>query len=244
MSAYIFYGLLGVSNMVLWGIYGDLSVEKFELRKVLRSLFFGAFWSCFLYLTDNALPPFVIALSVISLERITTEIYKALIRKEDQSKYLIPSDLKIRFHHVLKKILGVFILAVIAVAIYFVDIAISNIAIIFIVGMFNAIAGAAKDAPYEGFDKIKFFRSPVVSIAMGIFLIYAFPLVTGKFFLLAVAGGERIISEFYKKIFRGKTPGKFKGIVINESWVSERKWILPLYFLSVISLVYLLFLSN
>ena len=92
--------------MILWGLYGDLLVEKFNVLKVFRSILIAILWSILLFIINPNLPLFVVALVVISLERITTEIYKALVRQEDQGKYKIPSDLNIKVNHNLNAVLS------------------------------------------------------------------------------------------------------------------------------------------
>ena len=84
---------------------------------------------------------------------------------------------------------------------------IRDTAIGFASGSAVAVGGAIKDAPYEGFDTIRFIRSPVIGAVVG--------LVTGRLltnnplliFLIVIAI-ERIITESYK-LGRGNMPGKF-----------------------------------
>lgn len=242
MITYILSGLLGVTNMILWGLYGDLLIEKFNIWKVFRSISVGILWGILLFVVNPHLPLFIIALVVISLERITTEIYKALIRVENQDKYKIPSDLNINANPKLKLIIGLFLILLVGILVYSVEIPISKIYLILIIGFFIALGGMLKDVPYEGFDKIKFFRSPLVAIIVGVSILFLFPDISGKYFLLSVAGGERIISEFYKKIFRGRVPGKFKQKKFNKTWKKQRKKLLLLYFLDIIGLVILVFI--
>ena len=102
MLPYLLSGLLGVSNMILWGVYGDLLAEDFSALKIVRSIMLGIIWSLFLFYINPELPLVIVALSVISLERISTEIYKAFLRSEDQRKYAIPSDLRIRLNRGIK----------------------------------------------------------------------------------------------------------------------------------------------
>lgn len=242
MITYIISGLLGVTNMILWGLYGDLLVEKFNALKVLRSIVIGILWSILLFLVNPHLPFLIIALVVISLERITTEIYKALIRVENQDKYKIPSDLSIKANRKLKFAIGIFLILIIGALIYYIEIPIDKRYLILVTGFFIALGGMLKDAPHEGFDKIKFFRSPLVAIIVGLSINFLFPGISGKYFLLSVAGGERIISEFYKKIFRGRIPGKFKQKEFNKIWMKQRKKLLVLYFLDIIGLIILVFI--
>ena len=240
MIYYVVSGLLGVSNMILWGVYGDLLVERFSFVKILRSLALGMAWSILLFFVHSTLPLFIVALIVICLERITTEIYKALIRVEDQDKYSIPSDLNLKWNQTLKRFLGLLLIATLAVTVYFIEIPLNNISITIIIGLFAALTGMSKDAPYEGFKLLTFFRSPVNSIALGILLSILFPAIGGKYLLLAIAGGERILSEFYKKIFKGRIPGKFKQIEHNEAWKEKRSWVLVMYAANIIGIVFLI----
>lgn len=242
MITYIFAGLLGVINMILWGLYGDLLVEKFSVLKVFRSLALAVFWSIFIFVISPHLPLFVVALSVISLERITTEIYKALIRVEKQDKYKIPSDLNIKTNQKLKFAIGVFLIVTLGVFIYYIEIPIDKIYLTLAIGFLIAIGGMLKDAPHEGFDKIKFFRSPLVAIVVALGINYLFLNISGKIFVLSVAGGERIISEFYKKIYKGRVPGKFKQKEFSKIWIRKRKKLLVLYFLDIAGLIALVFI--
>ena len=234
---YLLAGTIGVINMVLWGLYGDLLVEKFELSKILRSLFFGIVYSIFLFFVDSRLPLFVVALIVITMERTTTEIYKALIRNESQEKYDIPSDLNLKGSRAAKRVIGYLLIAILLALFYVVDLRVPNVILLVFISIIPAIGGAAKDAPYEGFSPVKFLRTPVVSLAVGVFLIWVFPNLDPKFFLVAVPGGERIISECYKKIIRNKIPGKFKqSLRINEIWRQKRQKLLFAYALNILAL--------
>lgn len=241
MVMYIISGLIGVSNMILWGWYGDLLVEKFCILKVVRSITFGLIWSIALFIICPNLSLFVFALVVIALERFTTEIYKIFFREENQSKYIIPSNLNIKINRVTKRLIGIFVFILLFMFLYYINLNYNKICLAIFSGLFIALGGMIKDAPYEGFDKIKFFRSPLVAIFVGLCLYELFPNLDGKFFLLSIAGGERILSEFYKKIYKGRVPGKFKKIEINNSWRIKRKKILYLYFLNISGLIGLLF---
>lgn len=241
MILYIFSGLLGVINMIIWGLYGDLLVEKFSFTKILRSILIGLFWSILLFFTNPDLPLFIVALIVISLERVTTEIYKVLIRAEGQDKYKIPSDLKIELNQKLKLFLGSLLLVILGFAIYYIDLSVNKIYIIIFIGIFIAVGGMLKDAPFEGFSIIKFLRSPIIAVIIGILIAIYFPAIIGKYFLLAIAGGERIISEFYKKIYKGRIPGKFKEKELNSNWRKKRKLLLILYVANIIGLIIIFF---
>ncbi len=210
-------------------------MESFSLKKVLRSLFLGIFYSILLYIQNSQLPLFIVALNVITFERITTEIYKALLREEKQNKYLIPSDLNLKLPPSLKKLLGVLLIATIIASFWLLEIKINLYAALILAGFAPALGGMLKDAPYEGFELLKFFRSPVVGLIVGLIILKLFPGIALNHFLFAVWGGERLISECYKKIIRGNTPGKFKADAAhpkNANWVKQRVNLLVPYWLT------------
>ncbi|MEK7579005.1 MAG: hypothetical protein AAB460_00515 [Patescibacteria group bacterium] len=240
---YLFSSFLGVSNMILWGLYGDLLVENFDVKKVFRSLVFGLVAGCFFYLLNDSLPLLLVALSAIAIERLLTEMYKALWRLEDQSKYKIPSDLGIRCNVLTRRIVFLFLVLVLFFVLWNVAVTVSGIVAGLLVGLCVAIGGAMKDAPYEGFQPIKFLRSPVIALLSGLLLVFLFPNTPGLFFLLGVGGLERIVSEFYKKIVRGRIPGKFReSLKENASWRKNRKYLLVLYVTDIVALFDLLFI--
>lgn len=222
--------------MILWGLYGDLMIESFSFKKVLRSLIFGLIFSVYLYWVNSSLPLILVCFIVITFERGTTEIYKALIRDERQIKYKIPSDLGINFPRPIEKMVGY--LLILSLALFFKYTSFNlNLTVLYVIAVLTpALGGMSKDAPYEGFAKFKFFRSPMVVLLVGFFLLKFFPGYEQKYLLFALWGGERIISECYKKILSGHTPGKFKvnaNYHLKRSWEKERKILLILYLLSL-----------
>jgi hypothetical protein len=243
---YLLAGIIGVSNMIIWGLYGDLLIENFSYKKVLRSIFLGIVYSIFVFYVNSNLPLILVALIVIAFERATTEIYKALIRDERQEKYKIPSDLNVNFPRWIEKTVGVFLILLIAYFFMTTNFEI-NLLIIFIIASFlPALGGMMKDAPYEGFYPIKFFRSPFVILVVGFLLINNFSTFDQKYLLFSAWGGERLISEFYKKILNGKIPGKFKRDIhhhIKHSWKVERKILLIPYTMTVVALLTLIIFS-
>jgi len=241
LSLYIIAGIAGVINMILWGIYGDLQVETFRLHKVFRSLFFGLFAAVFIFFVDPELSLFIVALSSISIERLLTEVFKALIRTEDQGKYRIPSDLGFNIPIVLKRVFGVVFLTTVFTLIYYLEFTLNPLIVISAAGFLVAFAGMAKDAPYEGFFLFKFFRSPIITFLIGLPFLAYYGNISSIILFLSIIGGERIISEFYKKILCGKIPGKFRDdLLLNHNWKQARKKLLPLYFLSVVAIILLI----
>ena len=82
-----------------------------------------------------------------------------------------------------------------------------------LVGFFSGLAvatdGAIKDAPYEGFDLIKFFRSPVVATVEGAIQKGLFPTLNDGILFFSTIGTERLTIESYK-VLRAHMPSKFQ----------------------------------
>lgn len=79
----------------------------------------------------------------------------------------------------------------------------------FVSGLAVATGGAIKDAPYEGFDVVKFFRSPVIGGVEGALMNRFIKIEPWWMLFLAVIGTERITTEGYK-VIRAKMPMKFQ----------------------------------
>jgi hypothetical protein len=81
-----------------------------------------------------------------------------------------------------------------------------------IVGFFSglavAIGGAIKDAPYEGFDMLKFFRSPTVALVEGAAQKAFIPDLNDTILFFSTIGTERLTVETYK-VLRAHMPMKF-----------------------------------
>lgn len=243
---YITSGLIGVTNMIIWGVYGDLLIEVFSLKKVFRSLLLGVLFSIYLYWVNNQLPLILVALIVIVFERITTEIFKALIRDERQIKYKIPSDLNINFPRSIEKTIGYILIIFIAYLFKVIHFKVNLLPLFIFASFAPAIGGIIKDAPYEGFFLFKFFRSPLVVLFVGYFIFKFFPSYEQKYLLFSIWGGERIISEFYKKILTGHIPGKFKRDIhhhIKHSWKVKRKYLLIPYAMTIVAFLVLIYFS-
>jgi len=82
-----------------------------------------------------------------------------------------------------------------------------GVAVGFLSGLAVALGGAIKDSPYEGFDPVKFIRSPVIGAIEGGAINSVLPLHPAVLFL-SVIGAERITTETYK-LLRAKIPMKF-----------------------------------
>lgn len=83
-----------------------------------------------------------------------------------------------------------------------------------LVGFFSGLAvaagGAIKDAPYEGFQTLKFFRSPVVALVEGAIQKSLFPTLNDGILFFSTIGTERLTIESYK-VLRAHMPSKFAG---------------------------------
>jgi hypothetical protein len=89
-------------------------------------------------------------------------------------------------------------------------------------GFVSAIGGAWKDAPLEGFEPLKFLRSPLIAALAGLGL----AVFTRHYLLIALAalGYERALLETYKTFFFPQKPrGKFAGKPIRFPDMLERR---------------------
>jgi hypothetical protein len=96
-------------------------------------------------------------------------------------------------------------------------------------GWISAFGGAWKDAPHEGFQLFKFFRSPLVSLTYALLLA---TMSTSLVHVTIAALGYTIATlETHKTFFKPSTPrGKFAGKQIRYPEMLERRWhFVPLY---------------
>ncbi len=210
-------------------------------------MLFATIAAIFLFKSSSELPLGIVGLCAITIERMLTEIYKALIRKENQEKYKIPSDLNIKAPQLAKRLGGFSLILVTGLLFYYIEVPnhINPLILAALAGLGTAIGGMLKDAPHEGFDILKFFRSPMVALVCGVIISTQFPGdINSKYFLLSIFGAERICSEFYKKILNGRLPGKFKEtLTVSKKWEKKRKLILPVYTVCILILVTLFVLK-
>jgi hypothetical protein len=241
MIAYILAGLIGTTNIVCWGVYGDLLGERFSILKVLRTLFIGLFWSIMLFWWDPTITLFLVALCVIGLERLTTFVYKNFIRKQGTKKYRLPSNIGFSWSRFLRRLVGVALIIALGLFLFKVNVPENYLALILGAGFFLAVLGYTKDFALERLDKSKFFRSPIAALMVGLFLVVFYPALPGKIFLLAVIGGEAILTGFYRKVLRKGLPTKFSGQKEDPSWQKSRKFLLIGYFFNFLLLYCLRF---
>ena len=237
-------GLLSGTHTPIWGMYKDAVHEGFAISRFSRSMCVGVFAAVALQMVFSF--PLPTAAGVILLfglayaaERGIVEVWKTFVRDEDQSKYTIPMQFAVRGVLVrsrgLRLAAGAAYVAVVAMILF----AFSRvpgppsfgrtILVGLAVGGIIALGGAWKDAPTEGFDPLKFFRSPSLTVLFTLGL----AMLTDSYLLIAVAaiGYERAAAETYKTFFFPSKPrGKFAGKpVLYPEMLRRRQYYVPAY---------------
>lgn len=241
-------GLLSGIHIASWGMYKDAPHEGFEVRKYLRSVLLGtaigAGAGALAQLDANEAAGFAVLFGVIYVvERAIGEIYKTFFRQEDQSKYTIPMQFAVLGTTVesrpLRAALGMGYLGVMLGMIALVTAyqrwagpersQVETVLIASAGAWISALGGAWKDAPIEGFQTLKFFRSPVLAALWGLLLAQLtqdLVLIT-----LAATGYTIATTETYKSfLFPSKPRGKFAGKpVVFPRLLRIRQRVVPLY---------------
>lgn len=222
-------GLLSGAHAAIWGMYKDSVYEGFGARCFVRSIIVGAVAAVAIQMSIDLPLPAPAAIVVLfglayAAERGIIEVWKTFIREQDQSKFFIPMAFCVGGVPVAKRgvrlaagaaYVSVVLLCLLAVAqldpgaVGSPSPSASGL-VGLTVGIIIAIGGAWKDAPKEGFEPLKFFRSPLVAAAFAL----ALSSLCESYLQIAVAsiGYERASVETYKTLFtRGKAPGKFTG---------------------------------
>ncbi len=106
-------------------------------------------------------------------------------------------------------------------------------------GILEATGGMWKDAPFEGLEPLKFFRSPLVGLFWGTILSFNQPNLAVLF--LSILGADRMTIELYKTFVIRKKIGKFKADKPTfPEWVTKRNiFVLPYVVTWAIFLIYL-----
>ncbi len=183
-----------------------------------------------------------------------TESYKQFIRRESQKQYKIPSMVhlfgKVTHSPLIRLLLGGGMILAIVGMVYLsrfitavVPTPFAGGLIGLLIGVATALGGSYKDGFFEGFDGLKFFRSPLVGLTSG--LVVGF-FTHDPFFLLFATGGlERMISEGYKTFLsKAYVPGKFNlRRPSHLRPLRQRMRLVPLYLATWVAFLLLLFLS-
>jgi hypothetical protein len=241
-------GLVAGIHAATWGMYKDAPHEGFSRWKYARSPLLGAVLATVVCAGAGLDPRRAVDLVLLFgvtyvLERALAEIYKTFLRQEDQGKYFIPMQL-----HVLGKVVesrtarltaGLLYTAGLVGLVLVVNAVDRHVpgprsfALVVLVGgiggWISAFGGAWKDAPSEGFQIMKFFRSPALAslFAVGLAgLTQSLLLVT-----LAATGYTIAATETYKTFFFPSKPrGKFAGMPIRfPEMLYRRQRFVPLY---------------
>lgn len=206
-----------------WGAFKDIPYEGFKARTFLRSVYMSIAIAFMLYFIshfgDRIIP---IKLSkifflIMGIERLCTEIYKGFFRNEDQSKYFIPSRITFFGRHIANDILR-YSLGVVLVfgglGILFLETKIISYYEFLLVsccaGLAGGFGGAYKDAPFEGFKLLSFFRTPIICTLTSP-LIFLLGSESIGFLIFIYIGLERLIVEYYKTYIQRTMSGKFRS---------------------------------
>ena len=175
-------------------------------------------------------------------ERGLVELYKGYLREEDQSKYFIPMQLHVMGRVVSSRRVRTSVAASLVAVVLAIAWGLSALqretdlaplmAVLLvgsIGGWLSAFGGAFKDAPIEGFETLKFFRSPLVALLWSLLI----ALFTPEYLFISLCGlGYTVASiETYKTFFFPNKPrGKFAGKpVLYPHFLTWRYRFAPLY---------------
>lgn len=248
--------LIGLATGIHAGSYGaykDSPYEGFKPLRVYRELFIagilGYLFSVYQWARGEKF--FIVFLVIFALSRLITEFYKLFIRTESQSLYKIPTQIHLFGRLVTGRrerlLLGLLPVVILLCIYAFGELGLNGfpklmkgLILGLQMGLGTAIAGGYKDGFFEGFDKTKFMRSPVLGAIGG--MLISLSTTNTLFIILGAVGFERIVVELYKAFLkRGYWPGKFgSGKVHHKEWLKMRKIFVPLYFITLLFFLYLL----
>jgi hypothetical protein len=241
-------GLAAGAHSATWGMYKDAIYEGFTYRKYFRSIILGALIAVVAQLItklDVTIASGMLILYGVTyvIERAMLEFYKTFLRDEDQSKYFIPMQL-----HVFGKVVesrwkrwlsgAAYMAGVLAVAygihaLQQAELKSFGLATVLLIGSvggwISAFGGAWKDGPIEGFEILKFFRSPLIALFYALLLAF---FTTNFLYIVFGALGYTVGTiETYKTFFFPNKPrGKFAGKEIKyPEMLTRRQRFVPLY---------------
>jgi hypothetical protein len=234
-------GMLAGTHAAIWGMYKDAIHEGFGRARFTRSIVVGGILAPLIQAAFRLPLPDPAALVVLfglayAAERFVVEGWKTFIRNEDQSKYFIPMQFGIRGVPLASRA------ARLAAGVVWAGAIVAGLALIatldrdragpldvartalvgLAVGLLIAVGGAWKDAPKEGFQPLKFLRSPAMTVGLAL----AVSALTDRYLFVAVAaiGFERATVETWKTFGKPDTPrGKFAGKPITHPAMLERR---------------------
>lgn len=241
-------GLLSGAHTSTWGMYKDSPHEGFAWRKYFRSIVIsGAIavvWEAILRFDLGAAWSRVVLFGLTYVtERGLVELYKTYLREEDQSKYFIPMQFHVMGRVVHSRrvrwaVAAGWVAAIVLVAwgLHAFERAGTGLAgwvVVLIIGSIggwlSAFGGAFKDAPVEGFETFKFFRSPAIAL----FWAAVVACFSRDYLHIALCGlGYTVATiETYKTFFFPNKPrGKFAGKpILFPRFLTWRYRFAPLY---------------
>jgi hypothetical protein len=240
-------GALAGFHTATWGMYKDSIHEGFFWPRYFRSPIVGFVMALIAYAIWR--PDLTTAAGLVTffgvvyvLERGAIELWKTFLRNEDQSKYFIPMQFavfgKVVHDQSRRYLIGAIITALVCGTFLLVHysqrtLPLDSMVVLFLVatisGWISAFLGAWKDAPLEGFQPLKFVRSPLWAAFWGL-LIGHF---THSILAVMMAGlGYTIFTlETYKTFFFPSKPrGKFAGKpILYPDMLRRRQYFVPLY---------------
>ena len=187
----VMIGAVAGAHASTWGMYKDAIHEGFTWPKYSRSIVVGAVVGLILatvlrFDLSSAAGWVVFFGLVYASERLLLELWKGYIREEDQSKYFIPMQFGVLGKPVKNRavrwtvLAGVVLVLVGSVwGVVALQRAVPELPawlVLVTIGAFGgwltAFGGAWKDAPVEGFETFKFFRSPLISLFWALVMAY------------------------------------------------------------------------
>ena len=239
---------LAGTHIATWGMYKDAPHEGYSHAKYARAIVLavalGVLSTPLLGLNLLRLDNLVVFFGCIYAgERGLEELYKTFLREEDQSKYFIPMQF-----HVLGRVVQnrlarwsmatawLLLAIIVGVALLRLDSSggfasqlVFGVVVGGIGGWMSAFGGAWKDAPIEGFDMLKFLRSPLIASFQAFLLAH----LTRNLVVIAfaAAGYTVAIIETYKTFFFPNKPrGKFAGRpIVYPDMLARRRRFIPVY---------------
>ena len=248
----ILIGTLSGTHAAIWGMYKDAIHEGFAWPRFMRSVLVGAASAAVLQMTLRLPLPAPSAAFVLfglsyGCERAIVEVWKTFLRDEDQSKYFIPMQFCLRGEPVkswrVRMAAGAAYTGVLLSGLTVISLMktenrqMTTVLVGLATGLIVAIGGGWKDAPKEGFDLLKFFRSPIMTVLYAI----ALSIFAENFGVIAIGavGLERATAETYKTFFFPSKPrGKFSGKPIEHpEMLRRRRRFVPAYVAISLSVV-------
>lgn len=241
------------------GSYKDAPWEKFEWIKFNRSLFFsmlgGMFWYFLLTRLGLSVHPSLLFVLCVLFDSITTEMYKRGFRIEDLRKYKMPTILHINGNIIRNRVLRGVIAATIWLGTFGLFFLVRKVNIDlfgdvgggwlwggawgFFAGLLIGIGGAGLDTAWEGFEPLKFFRSPIHGLFWGV--VFSHLTNDAGILVFACLGMDRMGLEFYKSFMRKAKSGKFKSDKPTyPKWYEVREKILLPYLIPWLAFIYFL----